>query len=93
MEFYRQELPFPSPGDLSDPRIQPGSPELQEDSLPPEPPRKSSCLTMHLKISVHINIQFSVNIHKSAKNNCMFQNKNTSEWFILHFCKSLEGGT
>ena len=93
MEFYRQELPFPSPGDLSDPRIQPRSPELQEDSLPPEQPRKSSCLTIHLKISVHINIHFCVNIHKSAKNNCIFQNKNTSEWFILHFCKSLEGGT
>ena len=27
MEFYRQELPFPSPGDLSDPRIQPVYPK------------------------------------------------------------------
>ena len=93
MEFYRQELPFPSPGDLSDPRIQPGSPQLQEESLPPEPPRKSNYITIHLKINVHINIHFCVNIHKSSKNNCIFQNKKTSEWFILHFCKSLEGGT
>ena len=36
--FSRQEywsgLPFPSPGDLSNPGIKPGSPELQVDSLP-----------------------------------------------------------
>ena len=31
-------LIFPSPGDLPDPGIYPGSPTLQADSLPPEPP-------------------------------------------------------
>ena len=44
MEFSRQEywsgLPFPSPGDLPDPGITPGSPELQADILFSEPPRK-----------------------------------------------------
>ena len=34
---YWSELPFPSPGDLPDPRIKPGSPELQADSLLSEP--------------------------------------------------------
>ena len=34
---YWSELPFPSPGDLPDPWIEPGSPALQEDSLPSEP--------------------------------------------------------
>ena len=29
--------PFPSPGDLPDPGIKPGSPALQADSLPSEP--------------------------------------------------------
>ena len=29
-------LPFPSPGDLPDPGIKPGSPALQADSLPTE---------------------------------------------------------
>jgi len=29
-------LPFPFPGDLPDPGIKPGSPALQEDSLPTE---------------------------------------------------------
>ena len=37
MGFCRQEywsrLPFPSPGDLPDPGIAPGSPALQADSL------------------------------------------------------------
>ena len=40
--FSRQEswggLLFPSPGDLPDPGIEPGSPTLQTDSLPSEPP-------------------------------------------------------
>jgi len=40
MGFSRQEywsgLPFPSPGDLPDPRIEPRSPALQADSLPTE---------------------------------------------------------
>ena len=34
-------LPFPSPGDLPDPGIKPGSPALQADSLPTELPGKS----------------------------------------------------
>ena len=44
MEFSMQEywsgLPFPSPGDLLDPGIELGSPALQADSLPSEPPGK-----------------------------------------------------
>ena len=44
MGFSRQDywigLPFPSPGDLPDPGIEPGSPTLQADALPSEPPRK-----------------------------------------------------
>ena len=40
MGFSRQEywsgLPFPSPGDLSNTGIKPGSPALQADSLPTE---------------------------------------------------------
>ena len=46
MEFSRQEnwngLPFPSPGDLPNPGIEPGSPPLQADALPSELPGKSS---------------------------------------------------
>ena len=42
MGFSRQDcwsgLSFPSPGDLPDPGIEPGSPALQADTLPSEPP-------------------------------------------------------
>ena len=42
MEFSRQEywsgLPFPSPGDLPNSGIEPGSPALQAVTLPSEPP-------------------------------------------------------
>ena len=34
--------PFPSPGDLLNPGIEPRSPTLQADSLPAEPPGKPS---------------------------------------------------
>ena len=41
---YWSGLPFPSPGDLPDPGIEPKSPVLQADSLPTEPPGKLSAL-------------------------------------------------
>ena len=45
MGFSRQEywsgLSFPSPGDLPDPGIEPGSPALQADTLISEPPGKT----------------------------------------------------
>ena len=44
MGFSRQEywsgLPFPSPGDLPDPGIEPRSPTLQADALTSAPPGK-----------------------------------------------------
>ena len=45
MGFSRQDywsgLPLPSPGDLPEPGVEPGSPALQTDSLPSEPPGKT----------------------------------------------------
>ena len=38
---YRSGLPFPSPGDLPDPGIEPGSPAFQADALTSEPPGMS----------------------------------------------------
>ena len=50
MGFSRQEYwsgsPFPSPGDLPDPRIEPWSPAPQADSLLSEPPGKPSTYTV-----------------------------------------------
>ena len=54
MGFPRQEccsgLPFPSPGDLPNPGIEPRSPALQADVLPSEPPGKH----MHTYRHVHV---------------------------------------
>ena len=65
MEFSRQEywsgLPFPSPGDLPNPGIEPRSPTLRADALLSEPPGKSLTLkkitdkyirTKQLKVSI-----------------------------------------
>ena len=52
MEFSRQEQwsghPFPSPEDLPDSGIKPGSPVLQADSSPPGPPGKPLVIEGHV---------------------------------------------
>ena len=49
--FCRQEywsgLPFPSPGDLPNPGIEPRSPPLQADALTSEPPGKPNAYIMN----------------------------------------------
>ena len=51
MEFSRQSywsrLPLPSPEDLPEPGIEPGSPALQADTLPSEPPGKPTYCPEH----------------------------------------------
>ena len=54
-------LPFPSPGDLPDPRITPGSPALQADSLPSEPPWKP----WYLRTGPYLEIGFILKMWKS----------------------------
>ena len=53
MGFSRQEywsgLPFPSPGGLPNPGIEPMSPALQADCLPTEPPRKPQMLIINFQ--------------------------------------------
>ena len=53
MGFPRQEywsgLPFPSSGDLPDPRIKPRSPTLQADALASEPPGEKCDHLLHTK--------------------------------------------
>ena len=59
MEFSRQEywsgLPFPTPGDLPDPGIEPGSPALQADSLLSEPPWWESMVGERVEEAIEIN--------------------------------------
>ena len=57
VEFFRQEywsgLPFPSPGDLPDPGVEPGSPALRADALPSEPPGSNMCPCIGRQILNH----------------------------------------
>ena len=52
MGFSRQEywsgVPFPSPGDLPDPWIEPRSSASQADSLPSEPPAAAAAKSLQL---------------------------------------------
>ena len=67
MEFSRQEywsgLPFPSPGDLPDPGIQPRSPTSQVDSLPFEPSGKPPHNSIYLS-----SVQFSCSVMSDSCN-------------------------
>ena len=57
MGFSRQEywsgLPFPSPGDLPNPGIEPSSPAFQADTLTSEPPGKSSYKELVIRFRAH----------------------------------------
>ena len=58
MGFSRQEywsgLPFPSPGDLPNPGIEPRSPTLQADALTSEPPGKTKDKGTKVKVKVKL---------------------------------------
>ena len=58
MRFSRQEywsgLPFPSPGDLPDPGIEPGFPALESDTLTSEPPGKPALHSSHTLVKLKI---------------------------------------
>ena len=85
MEFSRQGywsgLPLPSPGDLPDPGIEFGSPTLQADPLPTEPPGQSKeqrptasyCFQTHTSHITHTNTR-TTTIHL----NTIFKNEKTN---------------
>ena len=56
-------LPFPSPGDLPNPGIYPGSPALRADALPSEPPEKPTVALLLLLLS-HFSRVDSVRPHR-----------------------------
>ena len=70
MGFSRQEywsgLPLPSPGDLPDPGIEPGSLTLEADALTSEPPGKPS-MQIHLCIQCCPNRPFYRNEQTESK--------------------------
>ena len=66
--FCRQEywsrLPFPSPGDLPNPGIEPKWPALKADSLPSEPPGKPQLYISSVQFS-HSVVSDSLRPHES----------------------------
>ena len=60
MGFSRQEywsgLTFPSPGGLPNPGIESGSPALQTDTLPSEPPGKGIYIPLYYMCKIYIYI-------------------------------------
>ena len=74
MGFSRQEswsgVPFPSPGDLPNPGIEPRSPALQADTLPSEPPGKPSrqdFFFLNFKLEYIVDLQCCVRFRCTAK--------------------------
>ena len=69
MGFSRHEywsgLPFPSPGDLPDPGIEPRSPSLEADALTSEPPGKM-IQNLENKMALQIN-RLETRIEKRQK--------------------------
>ena len=67
MGFFRQEywsgLPFPSPGVLPDPGIEPRSPALQVDSLPIEPPGKPIVHWTYKESEIYLELIHETLIH------------------------------
>ena len=59
-------VPFPAPGDLPDPEIEPKSPTLQADALPSEPPEKQKITTTKKK-----HHQENWTIGKTLAHNCL----------------------
>ena len=61
--FSRQEywsgLPFPSPGDLPDPGIEPGTPALQADSLLSE--LRGKPIVLKLKVQLYFLLKTKLN--------------------------------
>ena len=62
-------FPFPSPRDLPYPEIEPGSPELQADSLSSEPPQRT-----HQILNIIIMYSFTIS---GVRNSCCYNN-----WFL-----------
>ena len=54
MQEYWSGLPFPSAGELPDPRTEPRAPALHADSLPSEPPGRPDITLGPLYFTLHL---------------------------------------
>ena len=85
MGFSRQEywsgLPFPSPGDLPNPGIEPGSPALRADALASEPPGKPLNRNWHWKM---IWVQNELLFPQATEISWLLFTEVTLSWPICH---------
>ena len=81
MEFSRQEywngLPYPISGNFLS-GMEPGSPALQEDSLPSEPPGKPMFLVTQTLLTKNINITYTTKDQPQV-----FLQKSPSQWIKI----------
>ena len=70
-EYWRGLL-FHSPGDLTDPETEPGSPALQADCLPSEPLRKSHSKLSYLKEKVSLHTNYKSKQYKMVSRSRLF---------------------
>ena len=70
---YWSGLPFPFPGHLPNPGIKPGSPALQADSLPCEPPEQpiGKHTPREMSRKNELSPFFSLRDKRRAKNDCL----------------------
>ena len=69
-------MPFPSPGDLPDPGIERGSPALQADDLPSEPPGKPWWVLFWVLLCIwHNKFNKTMFIAHALKHNLFLKNK------------------
>ena len=76
MQEYWSGLPFPSPGDLPDPGIEPGSPALEADTLTSERPGKPPEQDILCKFSSNTGTHPWASIYRQLK---LFQN----HWHLI----------
>ena len=84
---YWSELPFPSPGDLPNPGIKPGSPMLQADALRSEPPGKLCKIVSNSSV----NLRFEFEYHFKVVLCCELSALVLCHFFLVCFLTDLKG--
>ena len=93
VEFSRQEywsgLPFPSPGDLPDPGIEPKSAALEVDSLPSELPKKPPGLPGKLDHMVNSIFTFKRKLHTVFHSTNLYSHSQCKKIPFLHILSDI----
>ena len=82
-------MPFPSPGDLSDPGIEPRSRTLQADALPSEPPGKPYILIKDVR--KYINEEPDYEAHKMRCGSVLYTRASVTVEVEVHHLSACGG--